>query len=143
MNDHPSPPGPPDRDPYDPKNRAENRAEAEAQIRQAQEALSLLDVDPEVREAFAQHGFGPEKIEEGRRHLQSLVEAMKREQEAWCRVHEAEAVQKQKEEELLRTYAVHAHIAREAFKDDPETLRALGLDQPLPPIKPEDPEGSV
>ena len=93
-----------------------------------------------MREALAQQGLGPAKIEEGRRLLQNLVEAMKREQEAWRRVHEAEAEQRRREEELLRTYAVHAHIAREAFKDDPEILHRLGLDQPLPPLRPDSPE---
>lgn len=121
-------------DPHHPKNRAADRAEAEEMIRQSQEILRRLDEDPEMRAAFAEGGFGPEKLEEGRRILQDLVEAMEKERAAWRRVQEAEAVQKNAEQQLLSTYALHAHIARQAFKDDPEMLRRLGLDGPLPPF---------
>lgn len=131
-----SPEDAPQRDIYHPKVRAEDRARAKALIRQARAALKLLDEDPEVRAAFAEHGFGDEKIDEGRRHLQNLIDSMEREQEAWRRYHEGEALKHQREEELLRTYAVHAHLARQALKDDPESLRQLGLDKPFPPLDP-------
>lgn len=102
------------------------------QFSEAEAIIQNIKSSEEMQKHFATYGFPLRRIKEGETHLKAAREYQRLREDLAETQHDANQQWKADFQQAKRTYQEFTTLVRMAYRDEPDVLRKLRIDQPAP-----------